>query len=86
MPRRICYSQISHPTPNLTQSIKLKLSLPGTLEYYFASVSTTLQKITQELDNMTKSISYTLFLSFSENVTENNKDIFLFEDLPSSSD
>ena len=83
MPKPIRYSRLSHPPENLSQSITPNLPLPGMLEYYLASVPTTPQRMTPELDNMADSIPYAPPLPPSECGIENNEGIFSFDDLPS---
>lgn len=81
MPRPIHYSQLSDLPEKLSWNITPDLPPSGTLEYYLASVCTTLQRMTPELKNMADSIPYASFLPFSESGTENNEGIFPFDDL-----
>lgn len=79
MPRPICYSQLSHPPENLLRSITPDLSLPGTLDYYLASVPTTPQRMTPEPD-LTESILYISPLLSVEDNADSHEDIYLLED------
>lgn len=56
------------------------------LKYYLASILTTPQKMTVELENIVDSILYTPPLLFFESGIKNNKGIFSFDDLSSSPD
>ena len=80
MPRSIYYSQLSHPPENLSRSITPDLPLPGTLDYYLASVPTTPQRMTPEPD-LTDSIPYALPLLSTEDNEDSNEDILLLENV-----
>lgn len=77
MPRPIRYSQLSHPPENLSQSITPNLPLPGTLEYYLASIPTTSQRITPEPEDLANAIPYAPLLFFA-----NDEETFFSENLP----
>lgn len=83
MPQPIRYSRLSHPPENLSRSITPNLPPPGTLEYYLASVPTTPQRMTPELENMADPIPYAPPLPPSECGILNNESIFAFDNLPS---
>ena len=73
----IRYSRLSHPPENLSRSITPDLPPPGTFEYYLASVPTTPQRMTPELENMADSIPYAPSLPPPECGIENNEGMFL---------
>ena len=81
MPRPIYYFQLSYPPENLSRSITPDLPLPGTLDYYLASVPTTPQRMTPELEDLADSTSYAPPLSSVEDDRDSNEDVFLFERL-----
>ena len=80
MPIPIRYSRLSHPPENLSRSITPDLPPPGTFEYYLASVPTTPQRMTPELQNMADSIPYTPPLPPPECGIDNNEGMFLSDD------
>ena len=84
MPRPIRYSWLSNPPENLSRSITPDLPPPGTLEYYLASVPTTPQRMTPELDDMANFIPYAPPLPISKSDIENNEGVFLSNDDPPS--
>lgn len=84
MPRPIRYSRLSNPAENLSRSITPDLPPPGTLEYYLASVPTTPQRMTPELDDMANFIPYAPPLPTSKSDIENNEGVFLSDDDPPS--
>ena len=85
MLRSIRYSRLSHPLENLSRSITPALTIPGTLDYYLASVPATPQRMIPEPNGLTDSTPYAPPLSSANNIINNSDaDIFSFEHLPSS--
>lgn len=76
MPVPIRYSCLSHPLDNLSQSITLDLPPPRTLEYYFASVILTSQKMSSDTENMADIILYTPPLPHSKHGIKDNNNLF----------
>ena len=75
MPIPTRYSRLSHPPDNLSRSITPDLPPPGTLEYYLASVPTTSQRMSPDIENMANIIPYAPPLPHSEHGIEDNNNL-----------
>lgn len=75
MPIPTRYSCLSYPPDNLSRSITPDLPPPGILEYYLASVPTTPQRMTPEMENIADLIPYTPPLPSSKCGIEDNNNL-----------